>query len=153
MRIKFSPEKSTKHGEPTWFVHEDDRRVSHELRVSDLSRKLPPHKNGDPAQGQVAINALLAHIGELAAGVEGAKPAEPHDVDVATVRAEVIRLLQLLESADPVDEETHVQWLLSAVAVTVTHFKPHNRSEIARWYQVLLTELEKLLSIAYHRKL
>lgn len=158
MRIEYSPELSAHYGEPTWWLHEEDRDVSYEMRLSDLA------KEQEDKQVRVAQNALrnllLTTLG-VADGVDVSPDGRgyvdsgspPPVCDVDGMRAHIARQLESLQATGMDVDLTHVQWLVNLVCRTVDAKKPSDRSVEDRNYAVLRTDLEKCFSWARDRDL
>lgn len=131
MRISFSEDLTEKYGEPMWWVHEDDRKVSYEFPLSRLKHSLDP-----PECDQhfiVAKNTLIGHLGKMAAEAEEQNRRELADRETHL--------------------PTHVQWLLAEVALAIDEAKPRDRSPKDRHYAILSTDVDKALSWAASKRL
>lgn len=115
MKIKYSQERSDHYGEPTWYVIEEDRSVTHEMPLSGLLR--------EPSElhGKVAQNALRHHLHNfIDTGNDEKPPRHSEREPVGAVEAAILLAMEITDNG-----------------------KPRDRGERDRHYAVLKTDLEK----------
>lgn len=135
MKIEFNAEVSHREGEPIWFVHEDDRDVSHAIPLSDIAKPTE-----DPHVAN-ARRALSAEIGDSLKWINGA---------LGDARRQIIADLDVVRQLSvPRGEISQLAWLLNVAIHELDLAKPGDRSPMDREYAILRTDLDKAFAWAH----
>ena len=136
MKIRFSPERTQQNGDPTWIADEEDRDVSYEFRLQDLT---DPDLVPADDHGLVALNHARQQL-----GVYPPSHNADDDMHVIIFRRQLATMIEEHGMmAVGGNQPTPVQFLLDQVLLDVDRRRPRDRSEIDRGYAVLATDLQK----------
>lgn len=151
------PETPPEHG-PVWIVEEDDRKVAHQITLAEvLGIEMPDGDTEDRRVARLHLRTLLFETlresmpAEALLDEDHGNPWAAFDRNARFASFAFARLRdrpshEWSPGFTPV--ELAINWTLRAAH---TYRERHGRSGTARWWAILITELEKALTLSRDR--